>query len=40
MDTIHKLVFRLGIRSTYQGFRYLTYALYLCQQNEDISICI
>ena len=40
MDSIHKLVFRLGIRSTYQGFRYLCHALYLCQQDEDYLLAI
>lgn len=32
---IQHLLLSLGIPSTYLGFHYLTYALYLCIQNED-----
>lgn len=40
-DPIITLLLRLGIRSTYRGFRYLHRALQLCLQNEDylFSIC-
>ena len=38
---IRKLLLNLGIRSTYQGFRYLQYALLLCLENDEYlrSIC-
>mgnify|MGYP000244321314 CR=1 FL=1 len=32
---IQHLLLRLGIPSTYLGYHYLCYALYLCVQNED-----
>ena len=32
---IRKLLLNLGIRSTYQGFRYLQYALLLCLENDE-----
>lgn len=35
MQKTKQLLFRLGIRSTYNGFHYLCYALELCKQNED-----
>lgn len=34
MEEINNLIFRLGIRSTYKGFYYLQYALYLCMHDE------
>lgn len=40
METIKQLIFRLGIRSTYQGFHYLCYALSLCMQNEDYLLSV
>lgn len=35
MQKTKQLLFNLGIRSTYNGFHYLCYALDLCLQNED-----
>lgn len=32
---IQNFLLSLGIKSTYLGYRYLAYALYLCLQNED-----
>lgn len=40
MEKIKQLVFSLGIRSTYQGFHYLCYALTLCMQNEDYLLSV
>ena len=37
---IRKLLLNLGIRSTYQGFRYLQYALLLCLENDEYLIQI
>lgn len=34
-EKIQNLLLCLGINSTYLGYNYLTYALYLCTQNED-----
>lgn len=33
-EEINSLIFKLGIRSTYQGFYYLQYALHLCMLDE------
>lgn len=38
--SVQKLLFRLGIRSTYQGFRYLCYGLILCEKNEDYLLAV
>ena len=40
MENIKQLVFRLGIRSTYNGFHYLCYALYLCLQDENYLLSV
>ena len=40
MEDIKQLIFRLGIRSTYNGFHYLCYALYLCMQDEDYLLSV
>lgn len=35
INQIQQLLLQLGIQSTYLGFRYLVYAMYLCLKNED-----
>lgn len=40
MDKIKQLILSLGIRSTYQGFRYLCYALSLCIEDEDYLLAV
>lgn len=40
MKAIEQLIFSLGIRSTYKGFRYLRYALYLCLLEEDYLLSV
>lgn len=40
MDKINSLIFKLGIRSTYQGFYYLQYALYLCLLDEHYLLSV
>lgn len=40
MKKTKKTLFRLGIRSTLHGFRYLCYALELCKQNEDYLLAV
>ncbi len=40
IQSVQKLLFRLGIRSTYQGFRYLCYGLTLCEKNEDYLLAV
>lgn len=40
MEKIKQLILSLGIRSTYQGFRYLCYALSLCIQDEDYLLSV
>ena len=40
MEQIKQTVFRLGIRSTYQGFHYLCYALYLCMQDDSYLLSV
>lgn len=34
MEAIQQLLFRLGIRETYKGARYLCYAIHLAQQDN------
>ncbi len=34
-DQIHHLLLCLGIPSTYLGYWYLSYAVFLCLENED-----
>ncbi|MGF0034373.1 sporulation initiation factor Spo0A C-terminal domain-containing protein [Bariatricus sp. SGI.154] len=40
MEKIKRLIFSLGIRSTYQGFHYLCYALMLCLQDENYLLSV
>lgn len=39
-DEIKKLLLSLGIRSTYNGFQYLCYALELCLEREDYLLAV
>lgn len=40
MKEIQYLVRSLGIGGNYQGYRYLTYAIYLCLENEDYLLSV
>ena len=37
---IERLIRTLGIGATYRGYRYLSYGVYLCLQNEDYLLSV